>query len=110
MHNLLYNENTNLSIFVKQKGEIKKLKTQKRDATPNIDFIMQTKKQNRFILKKGVDTVMTGRRKAGYEEVLLEILVIKEEDVIATSGPDNTEHVDKSTDSWVTPGTGSEWG
>lgn len=53
---------------------------------------------------------MTGRRKAGYEDALLEILVIKEEDVIATSGPDNTEHVDKSTDSWVTPGIGSEWG
>ena len=53
---------------------------------------------------------MTERRKVCYEEALLEILVIKAEDVIATSGFDNTEHVDKNTDSWVTPGAGSEWG
>lgn len=52
---------------------------------------------------------MSERLKAGYEGARLEILIIRAEDVIATSGFGDTDHVDKSTDSWVTPG-GSEWG
>ena len=52
---------------------------------------------------------MSERRKTDYEGARLEILIIKAEDVISTSGG-FTDHVDKNADSWVTPGADSEWG
>ena len=53
---------------------------------------------------------MAERKKATYEFTRLEILMLRAEDVIATSAIGNTNHVDKNENSWVTPGVDNEWG
>ena len=54
---------------------------------------------------------MTERRKQSYEGATLEILLLKTEDVIATSGGfgENTDYVDPNENSWVIPGIGNGW-
>lgn len=54
---------------------------------------------------------MTERRKQSYEGATLEILLLKSEDVIATSGwlGEDTDYVDPNDNSWVIPGAGKGW-
>jgi hypothetical protein len=55
---------------------------------------------------------MTERRKQSYEGASLEILLLKAEDVIATSSvfdENKTDYVDPNKNSWVTPGAGNGW-
>ena len=55
---------------------------------------------------------MTERRKQSYEGAALEILLLKAEDVIATSSAfdeNNTDYVDPNENSWVIPGIGNGW-
>ena len=52
---------------------------------------------------------MANREKQGYKSAALEVLLIKAEDVISTSGfSENTEYVDPDENAWVTMGN-SGW-
>ena len=71
--------------------------------------VQSTAKYYQRLYKKGEHIVMTERKKQRYEGAALEILLLKAEDVIATSSvfdENNTDYVDSNGNSWVIPGIG----